>query len=271
PCRGRAPDRDDPGLRAGPRRRPHHALRPVPARGPARLPRRARMRHAPAPAWGRAVLDASVLPLRRPAPAAGRRHRPRHPGRHRVRLTRVFVDAPLAPGTRVALPEAAAAHLVRVLRLREGDACVLFNGDGHDYGARLAETGKRGAVAEVLEARRLDNESSLRVMLVQGIARGEKMDLVLQKATELGVARIVPVDAERTEVRLDGERLRKRMEHWRGVVASACEQSGRARVPAVDAPVAIDRIAGHVGDATVRLCLDPEDDCTLSGLGIAAD
>jgi 16S rRNA (uracil1498-N3)-methyltransferase len=188
-----------------------------------------------------------------------------------VRLTRVFVDAPLAPGTRVALPEAAAAHLVRVLRLREGDACVLFNGDGHDYGARLAETGKRGAVAEVLEARRLDNESSLRVMLVQGIARGEKMDLVLQKATELGVARIVPVDAERTEVRLDGERLRKRMEHWRGVVASACEQSGRARVPAVDAPVAIDRIAGHVGDATVRLCLDPEGDCTLSGLGIAAD
>jgi len=188
-----------------------------------------------------------------------------------VRLTRVFVDAPLAPGTRVALPEATAAHLVRVLRLREGDACVLFNGDGHDYGARLAETGKRGAVAEVLEARRLDNESSLRVMLVQGIARGEKMDLVLQKATELGVARIVPVDAERTEVRLDGERLRKRMEHWRGVVASACEQSGRARVPAVDAPVAIDRIAGHVGDATVRLCLDPEGDCTLSGLGIAAD
>src|SRR5690606_17469753 len=206
-----------------------------------------------------------------PAQAAGRRHRPRHPGGHRVRLTRVFVDAPLAPGTRVALPEAAAAHLVRVLRLREGDACVLFNGDGHDYGARLAETGKRGAVAEVLEARRLDNESSLRVMLVQGIARGEKMDLVLQKATELGVARIVPVDAERTEVRLDGERLRKRMEHWRGVVASACEQSGRARVPAVDAPVAIDRIAGHVGDATVRLCLDPEGDCTLSGLGIAAD
>ena len=188
-----------------------------------------------------------------------------------MRLTRVFVDAPLAPGTRVALPEATAAHLVRVLRLREGDACVLFNGDGHDYGARLAETGKRGAVAEVLEARRLDNESSLRVMLVQGIARGEKMDLVLQKATELGVARIVPVDAERTEVRLDGERLRKRMEHWRGVVASACEQSGRARVPAVDAPVAIDRIAGHVGDATVRLCLDPEGDCTLSGLGIAAD
>ena len=187
------------------------------------------------------------------------------------RQVRAWVDLSLAPGARLTLPDSAAAHLVRVLRLREGDACVLFNGDGHDYGARLAETGKRGAVAEVLEARRLDNESSLRVMLVQGIARGEKMDLVLQKATELGVARIVPVDAERTEVRLDGERLRKRMEHWRGVVASACEQSGRARVPAVDAPVAIDRIAGHVGDATVRLCLDPEGDCTLSGLGIAAD
>src|SRR5690606_4090275 len=94
-----------------------------------------------------------------------------------------------------------ANHLVRVLRLREGDACVLFNGDGHDYPARLASVGKREVAAEVLESHAVDNESPLRIVLLQGIARGEKMDLILQKATELGVAAIVPVNGERTEVK----------------------------------------------------------------------
>lgn len=186
-----------------------------------------------------------------------------------MRMIRAFVDAPLAVGQRVTLPENAAAHLVRVLRLREGDACVLFNGDGRDYDARLLEAGKRGAVADVVNARDVDNESTLRIVLLQGIARGEKMDLILQKATELGVARIVPVDAERTEVRLDGERLRKRIEHWRGVVVSACEQCGRARIPEVADPVAIADIPRHTSDATLKLTLDPEGVHALPALAIA--
>jgi 16S rRNA (uracil1498-N3)-methyltransferase len=188
-----------------------------------------------------------------------------------MRVTRVFVDAPLATGTHIALPDAAAAHLVRVMRLREGDACILFNGDGHDYDAQLVETGRHGAVARILGMQAVHNEAPLRIVLLQGIARGEKMDLILQKATELGVARIVPVDAERTEVRLEGERLRKRVAHWRNVVVSACEQCGRARVPGVIEPVGIADVSTCATDAALQLYLDPEGDCTLSGLDLAAD
>ena len=174
-----------------------------------------------------------------------------------MRVTRVHVDLPLATGAQVALPEEAAAYLSRVLRLHPGDACVLFNGDGHDYDARLLALDKRRAQAEVVGARPVATESPLRIVLLQGIARGEKMDLILQKATELGVAEVRPVDSERSEVRLQGERLDKRLAHWRGVVASACGQCGRARVPAVLAPrplaAALDALP-----PLQRYLLDPE-------------
>lgn len=189
-----------------------------------------------------------------------------------MRLTRVFVDLPLAPGARVVLPESAGAHLVRVLRLREGEACVLFNGDGHDYDARLLSAGKRGVEAEVHEGRLVDNESPLRLVLLQGIARGEKMDLILQKATELGVAAIAPVFADRTEVRLDGERLDKRIAHWRSVVTAACEQSGRARVPKLLPARGLFEAASALDADTLKLTLDPLGEYrfdTLSPVGAA--
>jgi 16S rRNA (uracil1498-N3)-methyltransferase len=102
-----------------------------------------------------------------------------------MRTIRSFVDRPLAIGDAFALPEATGNHLVRVLRLEPGDACVLFNGDGHDYTARLRSREKRGAVVEVVARDAVDNESPLRIVLMQGIARGEKMDLILQKATDI--------------------------------------------------------------------------------------
>lgn len=173
-----------------------------------------------------------------------------------MRVIRAFVDAPLSIGARVALPEDVATHLVRVLRLGAGDACVLFNGDGNDYGARIVSADRKSVEAEVGSALEARNESPLRIVLVQGIARGEKMDLILQKATELGVAGIVPVHSERSEVRLQGERAQKRLRHWRSVVVSACEQSGRACVPEVAAPSAL---ADALADLpATRLLLDPE-------------
>jgi 16S rRNA (uracil1498-N3)-methyltransferase len=175
-----------------------------------------------------------------------------------MRLTRVYVDQPLAPGARVVLPENAGAHLVRVLRLREGDACVLFNGDGRDCDARLLAASKRGVEAEIVGERIVDNESPLRIVLLQGIARGEKMDLILQKATELGVSAIAPVFADRTEVRLDGDRLQKRMDHWHSVVVSACEQSGRARIPDVLPARGLAEAAAALEADALKLTLDPQ-------------
>ena len=187
-----------------------------------------------------------------------------------MRTTRVHVDAALSVGARVVLPESSAAHLVRVLRLEPGDDCVLFNGDGHDYDARLLSAGKRGAEAEIVSRRATGNESPLRIVLLQGIARGEKMDLILQKATELGVAAIVPVQAERTEVKLDAERLAKRIGHWRSVIVSACEQSGRAQVPALSPPATLADAANSVPADALRLTLDPAGERSLATMAAPA-
>lgn len=175
-----------------------------------------------------------------------------------MRLTRAFVDLPLAPGARIVLPDAAAAHLLRVLRLGEGDACVLFNGDGRDYAARIVRADRRGGEADILDAREAGNESPLRIVLLQALARGEKMDWILQKATELGVHAIVPVHSDRSEVKLDADRAARRHAHWRNVVVSACEQSGRARVPALALPAALPDAVRALADAPVRLLLDPD-------------
>ena len=173
-----------------------------------------------------------------------------------MRIIRSHVDQPLVVGQPVTLPEDSTAHLVRVLRLAPGDAVTLFNGDGYDYSARLLTAAKRGAEAEVTGRTAVPRESALRISLVQGVARGEKMDLVLQKATELGVHAFTPVVTERTEVKLDAERAGKRMAHWRGVVAAACEQSGRAVLPRLAEPVPLASYAG-LEPADIKLVLDP--------------
>jgi len=181
-----------------------------------------------------------------------------------MRLTRVHVDAALSTGAAIALPETVAAHLVRVLRLQPGDACVLFNGDGNDYDARISSVGKRSVATEVVGTRAIDNESPLRITLVQGIARGEKMDWILQKATELGIHGIVPVGSERSEVKLDVERAGKRLAHWRSVVVAACEQCGRARVPEVAAAQSLQAALPDL-PAAPRFLLDPEATQSIAG------
>ena len=187
-----------------------------------------------------------------------------------MRVTRLYVAVPLLVGARIALPETAAGHLVRVLRAQAGDACVLFNGDGHDYDARIVAAGKRDAEVEILAARAVGNESPLRLVLLQALARGEKMDWILQKATELGVVAIVPVTSERSEVRLDGERADKRIAHWRSVVVSACEQSGRATVPAVAMPGSLAQAMADLPATARRLLLDPQATQGMRKLDLAA-
>ncbi|WP_119717374.1 16S rRNA (uracil(1498)-N(3))-methyltransferase [Cognatilysobacter tabacisoli] len=185
-----------------------------------------------------------------------------------MRTTRVHVDAALVPGAELVLPEGPAVHLSRVLRLGVGDAFVVFNGDGRDYPARIVALGKRELRVAVGDGMAVDNESPRTITLLQGVARGEKMDLILQKATELGVSAVVPLWSQRSEVKLDEARGAKRLAHWRGVVAAACEQSGRARVPGVAAPLPLGDALRALPEPGLRLILDPDGEYRLSTLDI---
>lgn len=172
--------------------------------------------------------------------------------------TRLFVSAPLGNGTALVLSGEQARYLGRVLRSRVGDTVTVFNGDSGEWRATIDAINKSGVsltVGEQLESR---TESPLKIHLVQGISRGERMDFVVQKATELGVKRITPVLTDHGVVKLDDTRARKRRDHWQKIAESACEQSGRTRPPLVDAPTGLNAWFGSRGggDAT-ELILKP--------------
>jgi 16S rRNA (uracil1498-N3)-methyltransferase len=170
-------------------------------------------------------------------------------------ISRFFFPHPLPASGAVPLPEALAHHASRVLRLRDGDPIVLFDGRGGEVAARLLAQGKAW-LAELGEASSAERESPLQLVLVQALASGDKMDWIVQKAVELGAWAVVPVEAERSVLRLSGERAAKRLEHWRQVAVAACEQSGRNRVPAIEPIAALrDYLAG--AHAALRLVLDP--------------
>lgn len=176
-----------------------------------------------------------------------------------MRTIRIHVELPLAIGSELNLPAQAAEHVARVLRMTPGAPLTVFNGDGHDYDAVILAVGKREVSLRVEQCRGIDNESPLQLTLAQGVARGEKMDLIVQKATELGVARIVPLLTERSEVKLDAARAEKRGAHWRAVAASACEQSGRACLPEIAAAIPLRTWLDNLHENTaLRLALLPE-------------
>ncbi len=185
-----------------------------------------------------------------------------------MRVPRICVFEPLAKGREITLPEQAGEHLARVLRLERGHPLVLFNGDGREYRAEIAQLAKRAVSANVLDdGTPAGRESPLRLTLAQGVARGEKMDLVLQKATELGITRIVPIISERTEVKLDAERTGRRLAHWQAVIAGACEQSGRTTLPILEAPQRLAHWAAALdAGAGLRLALDPQGDVSPRSL-----
>jgi 16S rRNA (uracil1498-N3)-methyltransferase len=164
-----------------------------------------------------------------------------------MRLTRVYLDAVLEPGTRVALRGSAASHVTRVLRLRAGDTLTLFNGRGGEYAGSIDKSQAGEVTVAVGEERAVERESPLALTLAQGVSRGERMDLVVQKATELGVSCIVPLLTERSVVRLDVQQSARKVAHWRGIAIAACEQSGRNRVPQVATPLALREFVSSTG------------------------
>jgi len=182
---------------------------------------------------------------------------------------RFHIDAPLAPGAQLMLPPDAGHHASRVLRLREGDAVVLFNAQGGEYSGRIVRLTRDGVTVDVGAFDPVERESPLAVTLLQGISAGDRMDLTIQKAAELGVAAIQPVLAERSVVRLKGERGDTRREHWQRVAASACEQCGRNRVPAIAAAIAIGDY--RAPEKSLKLLLSPGGAKKLGSLAIAAE
>lgn len=183
-----------------------------------------------------------------------------------MRVSRFFVAQDLAPECQVTVSGKPAHYLQRVLKLRVGDALVLFNGDGSDYAGEVAATGKE-RVDVALHARLpAVAESGLHLTLAQAVGKGDRMDYALQKATELGVTAVQPLFTKRTEVRLKGERLERRMGHWLGVLRSACEQCGRATVPDLLPARGLDEWQ-EADTSAWRLVLDPGSGRTLSELG----
>ncbi|CAG9176351.1 Ribosomal RNA small subunit methyltransferase E [Cupriavidus laharis] len=175
--------------------------------------------------------------------------------------------AALAAGTDLELPEAVLRH-AHVLRLAPGDAITLFDGRGGSHDATLLELGKRHALARVGEHDTTETEPPFRITLAQGLAGGDKMDWLIEKAVELGVAAIQPLQAARSVVRLSGERAQKRQAHWQALVEAACEQCGRNRLPAV-APVAnLDTWLRAKGEGA-RLLVSPRADQSLPAYAAA--
>lgn len=175
-----------------------------------------------------------------------------------MRLTRVHVPGPLAAGRRQTIEGDAANHIARVLRLERGDPLTLFDGRGGEHAARIEELRKGAVIVAVGEHSAADQESRLSLTLAQGVSRGERMDWVVQKATELGVTRIVPVLTERTVVKLDAKQAERKLQHWQGIVVAACEQSGRTRIPDVALPIALHDFLRQSGEArAIRILLSP--------------
>lgn len=187
-----------------------------------------------------------------------------------MRQSRIFTRQPLQGQTTLVLDGSTGHYLARVLRLSKGDAVTLFNGDGADYPAFISEIRSQSVTVQITGSVAPATESPLRITLVQAVCRGERMDYVLQKATELGVFCIQPLISQRVEVRLDAARQEKRMLHWQGVVTSACEQSGRAVVPEVKGPLSLSDWLG-AADFPVALILDPLAGGRLSGVSIEGD
>lgn len=175
-----------------------------------------------------------------------------------MRVPRFFSPVALAEGHEVALDPSAAQHAIAVLRLASGAPLTLFDGSGGEHPATLIQVAKSAARARIGAKRAVEHEPPFPVVLGQALAKGERMDLVVQKATELGATALMPLATERSEVRLDAERAARRVAHWQGVVRAACEQCGRNRLPMVGAPQALDEFLAATPAAALRLTLAPD-------------
>ena len=182
-----------------------------------------------------------------------------------MRLNRIYCEGPLVEAAELALPLAGAYHVSRVLRLRPGAPLRIFDGTGSEFHAEILRVAGEIVTIRVGAHSTGSSESPLRITLVQGVSRSERMDWTLQKATELGVSAIAPVLTSRSVVRLDDKQAEKKQAHWRGIVIGACEQCGRSRVPLVSTPAPLRSYFTNVKKEGMRLVLSPVAPGSLAG------
>lgn len=183
-----------------------------------------------------------------------------------MRIPRLYTPQALATGRSLTITDKPAHHVMHVLRLRSGSPLRVFDGEGNEYDAVIQNGGRDGVTLEIGPAIETLPESCLRITLAQGIARHDRMDMILQKTVELGIHEIQPLWMQRSQKHLNGERLQKRIRHWQGVITSACEQCGRATLPSLLPPLHYpDWVSGYA-QSSVRLMLQPDSTQTLASM-----
>lgn len=172
-------------------------------------------------------------------------------------ITRLYYPDSIVTGKTLCLDKNASHHLIRVMRTKKGADIILFNGDGFEYASTLVDDNSKSCSVQVTDKKLTQRESPIRIILIQGISRGDRMDTCLQKSTELGVNVIVPVICERTTSKLKDDRAEKKTTHWKQVIISACEQSGRCVIPELQ-PISTYTQTLQSADSSCKLVLAPD-------------
>ncbi len=167
-------------------------------------------------------------------------------------IPRIYSAKPIVAHSAVELPEPSRRHVVQVLRLRKGNTLTLFDGLGGEFPAEITDISKRTMQVQIGEKSDVVRESPLYIHLLQGLSKGERMDYTVQKATEAGVAEITPIITERTVVRINAERFAKKLHHWQQIAISACEQSGRTRIPKIHPPLAFNKLMENLAQTPLQ-------------------
>jgi len=183
-----------------------------------------------------------------------------------MRTTRLYHTGNLCCGETTQLDANASSHLIRVLRSQTGTTVTLFNGDGYDYLCKTLDTDPRKTSVNIESKVPNDNESNLSITLIQGLSRQDRMEATIQKSVELGVNKIIPVICQRSNSRLSKEKQVKKLQHWRNVAISACEQSGRAVIPEITEVISLSGLISLLDDQALKLCLLPQADTSLKSI-----
>ena len=187
-----------------------------------------------------------------------------------MRTSRIYHPEPLQANQEIQLKSQAGIHLTRVLRCKEGDELVLFNGDGHEYPATITRLHRNTVWVTVISKNTTSKESPLNITLVQAISKGERMDYTIQKAVELGVTTIIPLVTARS-INLKPDRIQKKLQHWRGIISSACEQCGRNIIPEIMTPSLLSQWLVDNENNSINIMLAPGAKTNLSSINYSQE